>query len=678
MLPNSLRVSFLTSFSASALLLSAAAQNATVTAQTAPGSGGPDHKAADGAGKAAANANAGLPGFLLLVPGGTVEVGLDATRLVDAAGQVINPRKPEDAAKISPAKVTEAMRRTASALGRRKVDVPPFLLAKWNVKCAEYEAFLQARRKAGAKMRPPFGWWRDGRADDYDKRLEEIRKEFPKVENAGLLYWDRHGVELPYALKDQKGNPIDDLPVTYISWREANEFAAFLGMRLPTEVEWMRAARGDGINVWPCADPKNAASDAFTEDLLKKLQIYGSREKALKATGTVQAAVGPFGHLDFFGQVWQLIGDLGYRPINGADAFAEAWKQLQKDKTGALLPAPPAWKDDRAIAKGGSYLSAGEPIQLLLDGRAPVQTIDVLESLGCRLAKSLKPGYDALYSAMRGVFNRSQFALDQEVDLAAQVGAERYELAANGFPTEYQTVTLAPVNWLAKDKNTELQKLIEKSQATPLLIGTLMTTTALADAKVGPGIYSVLYRREGLPRELSDAIKQGHRELTNLAKSKGKDKEEEKPEGSDAEKDDKAKDGKKKNKEQEKSSWREIIARFGLTEQEIEAKDAADGNLKVIRLDGIDVATDRDTFLLFGNDGKIVGVLPATNHKPALTAPFASTLLLEAGDKGNAVAKFHFAVPLSQTNAKRVVDFKLNVTLDRPAPAADKPWRLPQ
>lgn len=667
----SLRVPFLASVSLGTLLLSASAQSQTVVPQAEP---------APGNGAAAAPKNgkgdgdlAGLPTFLLLVPGGTVEVGLDSNRFLDAASQVVSPRKPEAAATISPAKLTEAMRRTSSALGKRKVDVAPFLLAKWNVKCSEWDVFLQAARKAGRKMRPPFGWWRFGRQDHYNEKLPEINQEFPGDKTGPLLFWERHGADFPYALKDEKGRPIDEQPVTYISWREANDFAASLGMRLPNEFEWMRAARGDGTNIWPCADPKNPATDAFSDEVLKKLQIFSSREQVLKATGTVQAASGPFGHLDMFGQVWQLIGDIGYRPVHGVDAFSEEWKRLQKDKTGALLQSPPAWKDDRVIAKGGSYLSAGEPIQLLLDGRAPVQTIDVLESLGMRLAKSLRPGYDALFSALRGSYNRQPFAIDQDVDLAAQAGTERYELAANGFPTEYDAVTLAPVNWLAKEKNAELQKLVERSQTSPLLVGTLYSTMPLAEANAPAGIYSLLYRKEGLPRELVEAIKQGHRELAAAAKAKP-GKGDDQGEGAEGDKKDPKKD-EKNDKKKEKTSWRDLVARFGLTDKDLESKDAADGDLKFIRMDGIEVSTDRDVFLLHGNEGKIVGVLPTTNAKPAMAAAFPSTSVLEADAKGKAVAKLHFGVPLTLGNSKKVVDIHLNLALDFAAPTADKPWR---
>jgi formylglycine-generating enzyme required for sulfatase activity len=660
---NSLRVPLLATVSIGTLLPSPPAQNGIKPSATVvPASTQAPRAAADD------KLLEGLPSFLRIVPGGTVDLGLEAASFVEAACQVVSESKPEIAAKIAPAKVTDAMRRTASSLGRRKVHVDTFLLAVTPVRNAEYEAFVAERRKAGHKMRAPFHWWRYGCKEDFEKRLPDINQAFPKQAGGPLLFWIRHGHELPYKLQDGQGRPIHDMPVTHVDWREANDFAARYGMRLPTEAEWTRAARGDGSHTWPgvAGDP---GSDRFSSDLLKKLQIHGSREQVLKAVGTVQGAVGPFGHKDMFGQVWQLVGDLGFRAINGAEMFAGEWKKLQKDKTGALLQAPPTWKDDRALAKGGSYLSAGEPIQLMIDTRAPVQTDDVMESLGFRLAKDLRPGFDFLYSSMRGTFHKGPFAIDQEIVLDGQVGAERYELDANGNVKDYQTVSVAPVNWLSHEKNAELGKLVEKSMTTPMLIGAFATTVAMSEPAAPAGLYSLLYRKDGMPRELVDAIKQGHRELAALQKAKPKDEgKEAKPEQAD---------DKGKEKKEPKASWRDVIARFGLTEKDIEGKDAADGNLSFIRIDGIEVPTDRDCFLLHGNDGKVVAVVPATNAKPGVGNPMPNTMVLEANDKGKATARFHFRAPLSATNTKRVADFQFRVTLDRAAPTAEQPWRLP-
>ncbi len=654
---NSLLAVTRTSFPIGLLLASACAQGTVLPAQAAPPAG------SAGANAAADPRLAGLPEFLLPVPGGTVEMGLTAEELVQVACQVVSPSRPDAAVKIAANKVTTLMKQSASLLGQRKVDVAPFLLARAPVTCAQWERFLIERRKAGP-VRPPFDWWRFGREDDYNARLPEITKEFPKEELGPLLYWERHGAELPHSLQDKDGKSFADRPVTFIDYREANAFAAWLGMRLPTEAEWTRAARGDGGHVWPWGNG-DGQQDTFTEQALELLRLLKTSDKDRKPVGTVAASAGPYGHVDMFGQVWQLVSGLSYRPINGEDSFASEWKRLQKDKVGALLQAPPMWKDDRAIGKGGSYLSGGEPIQLLIDSRAPMQTIDVLASVGVRLAKSLRPGYDLLYSLLRGTYNRAPFANEQDIDLAQQVGAERYELGADGFPSAYHAISFAPVNWLGTEKSVDLGKLLDQTQQQPLLIGTLATTMPIAEPAVPAGHYSVLFRKHGVPRELQEAIKAGHKELAAQAK-RGK-----KADGKEA-----ADDSGEQSPKDKKAGWREVVARFGLTEQDVAAKEAANG-LDYVRIDGYQVSTEHDVFLLHGNDGKVVATLRAPNQKFALGGPVVPEITFDADAKGRAVVKFRAGAPASALHTKRVVDMHLHVTLDRKAPAADEGWRLP-
>jgi formylglycine-generating enzyme required for sulfatase activity len=625
-------------------LASTALQTAAQTPQAAP-----------------ANDLKGLPTFLLPVPGGRTTVGLTTEQLVQAVCEALNPRRPELAPRDAGA-VRKLLGNTASELGKDQVDVPSFLLGKWPVTNKEYEVFVKKMGAIGTKVKPPFHWWRYGRKDDYDKRLEDINREFKADGKFGpILFWARHGEDFPYKLVDEFDKPIEDHPVVFVSYRDAVRFAGWIGMRLPTEFEWTRAARGDGGNVWPWGNDKELG-DKYSEAILEKLQLAVGKDRKLKPVGSVQFATGPYGHFDMVGQVWEYTSGRGFRPLTGYKTFDEEWKRLQKDKVGQLLPAPRGWQDGQVVVKGGSYLSAGDAIQFHIDCRTNLETDNPLDSVGIRLAKSLKPGYDMLFSLVTTDHNRDLFANEQEPDLGQQIGIERYVLDPSGFPDEYHALSFAPVNFLSAEKGVQVQKLQDRSQTQPLLVGTLATTEKLLQPALQPGLYGLTFRESGVPKELTTAIHVGYKEVQAALKRKEKGGEEEaKPEEA-----------------KEKNDWRAVLARFGLTEKDLEPKDSKD-SLKIVRISGYEVPTDSNVFLFYDNAGKPVAHLPT--HASIGNATVAHLELLfgagQTADKTErAQVELKIRVPLQQ-GQKRCAEFKLELLLDQPPPAQEQNWRLP-
>ncbi|MCK5941189.1 MAG: SUMF1/EgtB/PvdO family nonheme iron enzyme, partial [Planctomycetes bacterium] len=299
-----------TSLRAQALSLSLGALSLALTAGTTTAQGPSAAQLPDGGNQP----NDGtLPSFLLKVPGGEVQMGMEVEAFVQACAEAAFEFNPDIAHKAATDKFVQAMRRSSSMLGRKKVHVDTFYLGKWPVKNSEYVVFVDAERAAKRDIRPPMHWWREGDKQAYEKALPEMRKEFPKTENAPLLYWERHGFELTYKVQNEKGESIADYPVVYVSWRDANRFAASLGMRLPTEKEMTRAMRGDGSHTWPGGQQ----DDTWSRKKLELLGMAKTSDLNNKPVGTIAGAVGPFGHVDMFGQVWQLCGDLGFDPIHG-------------------------------------------------------------------------------------------------------------------------------------------------------------------------------------------------------------------------------------------------------------------------------------------------------------------------------------------------------------------------
>jgi formylglycine-generating enzyme required for sulfatase activity len=107
------------------------------------------------------------------------------------------------------------------------------------------------------------------------------------------LYWD-----------DTQWNG-DNYPVVGVSWYEASAFATWLSqetgltVRLPSEAEWERAARGEDGRTYPWGDESPSA----------QLLNYNGNLGRTSAVGSYPDGVSPYGALDMAGNVWEWVDD---------------------------------------------------------------------------------------------------------------------------------------------------------------------------------------------------------------------------------------------------------------------------------------------------------------------------------------------------------------------------------
>jgi formylglycine-generating enzyme required for sulfatase activity len=133
-----------------------------------------------------------------------------------------------------------------------------------------------------------------------------------EVSNAQFALCVQDGVcETPYyqrsaTRQDYYANPdFSDYPRVAVSWFEAQAYCQWAGGRLPTEAEWVRAARGDDKRVYPWGDELPTCDLANTLDEKTGHLCVGDTARV----GSYPLGASPFGVMDLAGNVWEWNAD---------------------------------------------------------------------------------------------------------------------------------------------------------------------------------------------------------------------------------------------------------------------------------------------------------------------------------------------------------------------------------
>ena len=153
------------------------------------------------------------------------------------------------------------------------------------------------------------------------------------------------GLRLEFDQENQKFSAIPayaNHPMTMVTWFGADAYCQYYGWRLPSEIEWEKAARGtemiDGHGLpfpWGTEIEGNQANYYSSFDLFEKM--YGKLGNTTPVgfyngstyDGYVtKTAVSPYGLYDMAGNVWQWMGDdypdQHYRSLRGGSFYSYA------------------------------------------------------------------------------------------------------------------------------------------------------------------------------------------------------------------------------------------------------------------------------------------------------------------------------------------------------------------
>jgi formylglycine-generating enzyme required for sulfatase activity len=172
-----------------------------------------------------------------------------------------------------------------------------------------------------------------------DRRLQGPTVEAPKVPRSASCNWHQVGRE--------------DYPMNCVSFPQAESYCRWQNARLPSELEWMRAARGDDLRRFVWGDELPSCDRTVMADA----DGQGCGRGTSWSAGTRPEDVSPFGALDLAGNLREWVSD---------------WTD--------------ATRDARAV-KGGSFAD-DQPAELMVTARRPLPPSERSTRVGFRCARS--------------------------------------------------------------------------------------------------------------------------------------------------------------------------------------------------------------------------------------------------------------------------------------------------
>lgn len=438
-----------------------------------------------------------VPG-LVFVPGGSTAVGAE----VEATIERIR-KKPADANFL------------AGETPRSMVEVAPYYIAPTPVTNEMYLSYVEA---TGAT--PPSSWAdisKEMRAELILAGKEEFGPAYKFDESAQNEWWKAHWQDegITWSVPGERALE----PVVFVTYQDALDYCRWAGLRLPTEPEWVRAARGDSSNDFPWGNEEDNTKAIFDATMPRKLAA-----KRLPVGSMANASV--FGVFDMAGHVFEYTSTKAEQ-LEGYRSFEVTFLD-EKGKVESMTVPSPTWDLTMVVLKGGSFLNP--LMNCRVDARIPFRGDSAAPVLGFRVAASANPYADIAIGRTQGIRSKVFDGYPEDaLALSESVGLLKREMAdmelirakrkqhedypeASGPPESYAVfgavtaVTATPaIDPFGGDFKqaavATIERLMIKEGMFPV-VGALVTTLDLAEPRLAAGAYSLRYMPGMKKREL--------------------------------------------------------------------------------------------------------------------------------------------------------------------------------
>jgi formylglycine-generating enzyme required for sulfatase activity len=200
-----------------------------------------------------------------------------------------------------------------------RVELPAYYIDTYEVTNAQYKQFVRATGYA-----EPFPWTQNGynlledrlRVTDLES-LRWIATEYFKFDlDTGRM----SKPELLKAMRDDQANN-NRLPVTSVTWQDADAYCRWSGKRLPSEAEWEKAARGSEGNEYPWGNDWDTGKTNVGDD--------SDWENGVAPVGSYPNNLSTYGVFDMAGNVWEWTASW-YQAYPGSDYTSKEFGETHK------------------------------------------------------------------------------------------------------------------------------------------------------------------------------------------------------------------------------------------------------------------------------------------------------------------------------------------------------------